>query len=185
MKTNWYIVIWSIAALASFGWSKALGLDPDLVLRQYGLSTSGPAFGLITYGLIHLRIEHLVTNLVLLLILGYVVQKQRGHGFAALVGLAGLVAAGLGHLFLSSRPELNLHGSSGMVAALLGSVVANRSIEASKYDAASLLKTLFWLGAAIMVVIQTTGSQASLPAHVSGLFAGIVMGSIRFKTVRA
>lgn len=162
----------------------ALGPDPDVMLSLFGLSASGPIYGLVTYGLIHIRIGHLCTNLGLLLILGHIAQKRRGQGFVFLVAVAGLIASGFGHLLLSNRQELYLHGSSGMVAALLGAVAASRSVEASKYDAANLLKTLLWLGSALIAVILTTGSQASLSAHLSGFFVGMVMGSIRFGVVR-
>lgn len=185
MKTNWFLVTWSFAALAVFWWAKVLGPEPEVVLKQFGLSTSDPVYGLITYGFIHLRIGHLVTNLGLLFILGHVAQKRKRQGFVTLVAIAGLIAAGLGHLFLSKRPELYLHGSSGMVAALLGAAAARRSIGTSTYDAANLLKTLFWISAALLVVILTTGSQASLSAHLSGFFVGMILGSIRFTTARA
>lgn len=185
MKTNWFLLIWSIAAVAAFAWTKVLGPVPEIVLKQFGLSASGPAYGLTTYGLIHLRIGHLVTNLGLLFILGHVAQKRQGQGFLTVVAIAGLISAGLGHLFLSNRPELYLHGSSGMVSALLGAVAARRSIGTSTYEAANLLKTLLWIGAALLLVILTTGSQASLSAHLSGFFVGMILGSIRFTTARA
>lgn len=153
-------------------------LPPDVILGSLGLSASSKPYAVLSYGLIHFRVEHLLANTVVALTSVWLGSNVYSWRATASLLFFGTVAGGVAHLWFSEAQELYLHGSSAASSALLGAGAINWPTRSRLVRAA--LPAMVYLG-----VWSGTGDSASWAAHNGGLLAGFALGIfIRFTTKR-
>ena len=136
----------------------------------------------LTYALMHSRLDHALTNAILFLGFGFLVEAcfPRRHYLVFLAG--GAICAGLAHVLVYSASDLPLMGASGAIAALLGLLMALRL-------PGRILPAITYVFGAVtalaLIYAALTGNQplpslgqTSHVAHMAGLAFGIAWGGI-------
>lgn len=167
--------------LAGFG--GLFALSPLVVVEPWTLLTSIYA---------HAGPAHLLSNLVVLIIVGLVVERattrRRFHAFFVLSG----VIAGVAELIIGSVLTLELRaviGASGAIFALLGYIITANpvsggilsEIQARTNSEITVPAVLF--ASAIVLSIVLSGPQSAVIAHFTGVLTGMVSGRWRLLRV--
>lgn len=157
--------------------TKLLGL---LGLSQF-LFVLGPTFpvrpwSLITSVYAHAGPAHLVSNAIMLALVGLIVERSttwlRYHVFFITTG----VLAGLAQVMLTGRGVL---GASGAIFALLGYVVAGNPVSGSVLDVLRLgrrAQIVLFAVLAIVITVLTGAPGVALVAHFTGFLLGLLAG---------
>ncbi|WP_299944308.1 rhomboid family intramembrane serine protease [uncultured Microbulbifer sp.] len=155
--------------------SLALGLTP---------AEPSPA-GLFGHMFLHGSWDHLIGNMVFLLLFGLAVELALGGGwFFALYLLGGLAAAGL-HMLVESGSHVPMVGASGAVSAIMGMFVAIYGVRRlrffytlgfvfGEFSAPALLVLPLWLGKEMFGYFYGDAGIAYW-AHTGGLLAGFAL----------
>lgn len=135
----------------------------------------------VTYGLVHATSNHLVTNVVFLLLFGPLVERRRGATLLVGVAVAGIVAGAVGHALVGAAPTVPLVGASGGVAAVLGATAVCCGTE--RLPVVRLrVRTAVGAWLALQVVTAPSqlvaGATVSVGAHLAGLLAGMVVAGV-------
>ncbi len=164
-------------------------LSGDLLYNYGALSLRGVEAGqwyrLITCMFLHGDMMHLVGNMMILVFLGDIVERQLGHvKYFLLYFLAGL-CGGAASLFMQSlQPEISSSiGASGaifgMVGGLLWLLIRNRGY----LETMSVPKVLFLICYTIYRGLVSTNIDNA--AHIGGLVAGFVLCIFLYHKKRA
>jgi membrane associated rhomboid family serine protease len=108
----------AIAALAV-----GFGVIPVEVLGQGATTTFNPVaepLTLISYAFLHASWLHLISNMVILWIVGDNVEDAYGHVPFLLFYIASGIVAALGHIYFATGSQAPLIGASGAVAGVMG-----------------------------------------------------------------
>lgn len=129
----------------------------------------------------HAGMAHLVANSLVLLVVGFVVERRttrlRYHVFFAGTG----AAAGVAHLVATAAlgAPTGVIGASGAVFALLGyAVTGNRAVRPvlAWVDLDPMVSAVAFAVVAVVVVLATAGPDVALVAHFVGLVLGLLAG---------
>jgi len=163
----------------------------------YGLTPAEPTLkGLFGHMFLHGSWEHLLGNMIFLLLFGLSVELALGAAwFIGLYLLGGLAAAGL-HMGVEAGSLIPVIGASGAVSAVMGMFVAVYGVRRlrffytlgfafGEFTAPALLVLPLWLGKEVFGYFFGSDSIAYW-AHFGGLVAGFVctMGLIRLRPSR-
>ncbi|WP_250461516.1 rhomboid family intramembrane serine protease [Microbulbifer litoralis] len=151
----------------------------------YGLTPAEPTLsGLFGHMFLHGSWDHLIGNMVFLLLFGLSVELALGGlWFAGLYLLGGLAAAGL-HMAVEAGSPMPMVGASGAVSAIMGMFVAVYGVRRlrffytagfvfGEFTAPALLVLPLWLGKEIFGYFYGDAGIAYW-AHTGGLVAGFV-----------
>ncbi|WP_299597419.1 rhomboid family intramembrane serine protease [uncultured Microbulbifer sp.] len=163
----------------------------------YGLTPAEPTLqGLFGHMFLHGSWEHLLGNMIFLLLFGLSVELALGAAwFIGLYLLGGLAAAGL-HMGVEAGSLIPVIGASGAVSAVMGMFVAVYGVRRlrffytlgfafGEFTAPALLVLPLWLGKEVFGYFFGNDNIAYW-AHFGGLVAGFVgtMALIRFRPSR-
>lgn len=151
----------------------------------FGLTPADPSLtGLIGHMFLHGSWDHLIGNMVFLLLFGLSVELALGGlWFAGLYLLGGLAAAGL-HIAVEAGSPMPMVGASGAVSAVMGMFVAIYGVRKlrffytlgfmfGEFSAPALLVLPLWLGKEVFGYFYGDAGIAYW-AHFGGLLAGFV-----------
>ncbi|BBM00900.1 rhomboid family intramembrane serine protease [Microbulbifer sp. GL-2] len=154
-----------------------------------GLTPAEPNIaGLFGHMFLHGSWDHLIGNMVFLLLFGLSVELALGGlWFIGLYLLGGLAAAGL-HMLVESGSHVPMVGASGAVSAIMGMFVAIYGVRRlrffytvgfmfGEFSAPALMVLPLWLGKEIFGFLYGDAGIAYW-AHTGGLLAGFVLALI-------
>jgi membrane associated rhomboid family serine protease len=175
----WAVLIYAavvvLIAVLTAPWGYGLDLFTDGSM-QAGLVKAGQWWRAVTALTLHLDEGHVASNLVFGSLFGFLAGKALGGGVAWLsIVIAG--AFGNGVNAMVQAPEHTSVGASTAVFAALGVIVAN-SLRPRLFQNESLLRRWSPLvgGVMLLALIGVGGERTDVLAHVTGFFAGILIG---------
>ncbi|KAL5288184.1 RHBDL2.2 family protein [Megaselia abdita] len=140
------------------------------------------AWRFLTYMFVHIGIAHLISNLVIQIILGILLELVHHWWRVSLVYLAGVIAGSMGTSLTS--PFTALAGASGGVYALITAHIATIIMNWSEMNfVASVLQFLFFsiycfmdLGRQVVRYMNNQNDGIGYMAHLFGAAAGLLVG---------
>jgi membrane associated rhomboid family serine protease len=169
-----FLVQWPLSLVGLTG---LFALSPAVIVAPWTLVTS-------TYS--HAGPVHLLSNAVVLLAVGLVVERVttrlRYHAFFVVTG----AVAGLAQVFVwPVTGATGVLGASGAVFALLGYLVAGNVVADRLLGGLDRLadsgwaSTLVLLAGALVLAVALSGPNSALVAHLVGLLVGLASGRAR------
>lgn len=168
------IIIW----FAITEWNILIEMEVDTVIYRYGgirgvdFQFPNDLYRLITSGFVHFNLEHLVSNLIIIFILGKEIEDIIGGKKYLLLYLGSIVGGSL--LALITRPLILTGGASGAIYGMFGYLIINK-----KYN--SKIKNIFTSYSLLILfsLIHTFfASGVSIAGHIGGLISGIIIGRL-------
>ena len=142
-----------------------------LFFSTYGSSLLSPMTYIRLLGHIfgHANVDHLVSNLLYILLLGPILEEKYGKRLIIVI-LSTAAVTGIVHNLLS--PNTMLLGASGVVFAfiILASITGNEE----GIPVTLIIVALLWIGSEIYTGITTADSVSQLTHIVGGLTGGII-----------
>ena len=142
-----------------------------LFFSTYGSSLLSPMTYIRLLGHIfgHANVDHLVSNLLYILLLGPMLEEKYGKRLIIVI-LSTAAVTGIVHNLLS--PNTMLQGASGVVFAfiILASITGNEE----GIPVTLIIVALLWIGSEIYTGITTADSVSQLTHIVGGLTGGII-----------
>ena len=142
-----------------------------LFFSTYGSSLLSPMTYIRLLGHIfgHANVDHLVSNLLYILLLGPMLEEKYGKRLIIVI-LSTAAVTGIVHNLLS--PNTMLLGASGVVVAfiILASITGNEE----GIPVTLIIVALLWIGSEIYTGITTADSVSQLTHIVGGLTGGII-----------
>ena len=142
-----------------------------LFFSTYGSSLLSPMTYIRLLGHIfgHANVDHLVSNLLYILLLGPMLEEKYGKRLIIVI-LSTAAVTGIVHNLLS--PNTMLLGASGVVFAfiILASITGNEE----GIPVTLIIVALLWIGSEIYTGITTADSESQLTHIVGGLTGGII-----------
>lgn len=133
---------------------------------------------------LHLDINHLFSNMLILYYIGDVVEKQLGHGrFIILYFVCGILG-NIASMFyeLVSGSYFHSVGASGAVFGMMGALLFLVLIYKGKFRQMSYGRVLFMI--AFSLYTGFTSANVNNAAHLGGLLAGFVFAGLLWITIR-
>ncbi|MGN1406548.1 MAG: rhomboid family intramembrane serine protease [Erysipelotrichaceae bacterium] len=147
------------------------GRSNVLLFSTYGSSLLSPMTYLRLVGHIfgHANLNHLVSNLLYILLLGPMLEEKYGDRLIIVI-LSTAIVTGIVHNVIS--PNTMLLGASGVVFAfiILASITGNED----GIPVTLIIVALLWIGSEIYTGITTADSISQLTHIVGGLTGGII-----------
>ncbi|MFJ2825737.1 rhomboid family intramembrane serine protease [Streptomyces toxytricini] len=142
-------------------------------LDQYGVLARDPDTlpGVVTGSFLHLGFDHVASNSVPLLVLGFIAALSGIRRFLAVCGII-IVAEGLG-TWLISPPNTMTLGASGVVFGLFGYLLIRGFVERKIVGIAVSLAIAAYWGTTMLTGILPIHEGISWQGHLCGLVAGI------------
>jgi membrane associated rhomboid family serine protease len=172
----WVALLWLLEVVdtATGGALDTYGLSP----RQFGELRD-----VIPMAFLHHGFEHLASNTVPLLVLGFLAALSGIRRFAAVV-LTIMIVGGLG-VWFTAADHSNTVGASGVVFGLLGYLLIRGFVNRSAVDLVVGLVVLAVYGSVLWGVLPTDPS-ISWQGHLFGLMGGVLAAFLfRRKPLRA
>jgi rhomboid protease GluP len=155
------------AGTGSFDWSAQTLLNWGANLGEYSLH--GQWRRLITASYLHGGFQHIVGNMVLLLIVGTLVSRKTGEiGFLVVYSICGVAAQ---MLSAAGHPEIVSVGASGAIAGIMGvACILATSDRCPEIDGKWLTQTL------VLNALYSFAPNVDWLAHLGGFLAGLACG---------
>ncbi|MDX6760163.1 MULTISPECIES: rhomboid family intramembrane serine protease [unclassified Streptomyces] len=165
LMLGWVALLWLLEAV-----DHATGHALD----QYGIVARDPDSlgGIVSAAFLHFGFDHVASNSVPLLVLGFIAALSGIRRFLAVSGLI-LLADGLGTWLISPSGTMTL-GASGIVFGLFGYLLVRGFVERRALGIAVAVGVAAVWGTTIVSGILPTDSGVSWQGHLCGLVAGIV-----------
>ncbi|APU41586.1 rhomboid family intramembrane serine protease [Streptomyces sp. NPDC056254] len=143
-------------------------------LDQYGIVARDPGSltGVVSAGFLHFGFDHVASNSVPLLVLGFIAALSGIRRFLAVCGLI-MLADGLGTWLISPSGTMTL-GASGIVFGLFGYLLVRGFVERRALGIAVAVGVAAVWGTTIVSGVLPTDSGVSWQGHLCGLVAGVV-----------
>ncbi|MFJ2113681.1 MULTISPECIES: rhomboid family intramembrane serine protease [unclassified Streptomyces] len=160
---GWVALLWLLEAVNSATGS----------LAAYGLSPRdvGELRDVVPMSFLHHGFDHLASNSVPLLVLGFLAALTGLRRFAAVVFTI-MVVGGLG-VWLTAADHTVTAGASGVVFGLLGYLLVRGFVDRNAVDIITGLLVLVFYGSALWGVLPTN-SAVSWQGHLFGLIGGVL-----------
>ncbi|MFJ9939440.1 rhomboid family intramembrane serine protease [Streptomyces erythrochromogenes] len=165
LMLGWVALLWLL---------EAVDYATGHALDQYGLLARDPdsLSGIVSAAFLHFGFDHVASNSVPLLVLGFIAALSGIRRFLAVCGLI-LLADGLGTWLISPSGTMTL-GASGIVFGLFGYLLVRGFVERKALGIAVAVGVAAVWGTTIVSGILPTDSGVSWQGHLCGLVAGIV-----------
>ncbi|WP_405448727.1 rhomboid family intramembrane serine protease [Streptomyces erythrochromogenes] len=165
LMLGWVALLWLL---------EAVDYATGHALDQYGILARDPdsLSGIVSAAFLHFGFDHVASNSVPLLVLGFIAALSGIRRFLAVCGLI-LLADGLGTWLISPSGTMTL-GASGIVFGLFGYLLVRGFVERKALGIAVAVGVAAVWGTTIVSGILPTDSGVSWQGHLCGLVAGIV-----------
>ncbi|MFJ7776460.1 rhomboid family intramembrane serine protease [Streptomyces yangpuensis] len=165
LMLGWVALLWVL---------EAVDYATGHALDEYGIVARDPdsLTGVFTSSFLHFGFDHVASNSVPLLVLGFIVALSGIRRFLAVSGLI-LLADGLGTWLISPSGTMTL-GASGVVFGLFGFLVVRGFVERKALGIAVAVGVAAVWGTTVVSGILPTDSGVSWQGHLCGLVAGVV-----------
>ncbi|MFD6226523.1 rhomboid family intramembrane serine protease [Streptomyces sp. NPDC060232] len=165
LMLGWVALLWVL---------EAVDYATGHALDQYGIIARDPdsLTGVVSAGFLHFGFDHVASNSVPLLVLGFIAALSGIRRFLAVCGLI-MLADGLGTWLISPSETMTL-GASGIVFGLFGYLLVRGFVERRALGIAVAVGVAAVWGTTIVSGILPTDSGVSWQGHLCGLVAGIV-----------
>ncbi|MFC9583943.1 rhomboid family intramembrane serine protease [Streptomyces yangpuensis] len=165
LMLGWVALLWVL---------EAVDYATGHALDQYGIVARDPdsLTGVVTSAFLHFGFDHVASNSVPLLVLGFIVALSGIRRFLAVSGLI-LLADGLGTWLISPSGTMTL-GASGIVFGLFGYLLVRGFVERKALGIAVAVGVAAVWGTTVVSGILPTDSGVSWQGHLCGLVAGVV-----------
>lgn len=139
------------------------------------LIQKGQYYRLVTSMFLHVGLQHLLGNMILLLFIGDYLERFVGHIRYLIIYMGSGIAANILSFQVSLRMGENTVsvGASGAIYAVLGGLIALLLLHRGKLQELSLNRVLLMSVMLIYYSIRSTGVDNA--AHLGGLFSGILI----------
>ncbi|MEU8778549.1 rhomboid family intramembrane serine protease [Streptomyces sp. NPDC048606] len=164
LMLGWVALLWAL---------EGIDLVTGHALDQYGIVSRDPDSlgGIVTAAFLHLGFDHVASNSVPLLVLGFIVALSGIRRFLAVAALITL-ADGIGTWLISPSDTLTL-GASGVVYGLFGYVVVRGFVERRVLGILVGVAVGFYWGGSFLLGLLPTNTMVSWQGHLCGLLAGV------------
>lgn len=166
--------VWLMAGWVALLWVlEAVDYATGHALDTYGIVPRDPAelAHVVPASFLHFGFDHVASNSVPLLVLGFLAAVGGIRRFLGVVALI-IVADGLG-VWLISPSYTNTAGASGLVFGLFGYLLVRGFVDRRALDiVVGLLVAAVW-GSSILFGISPTNTTVSWQGHLVGLLAGV------------
>ncbi len=165
LMLGWVALLWVL---------EAVDYATGHALDHYGIVPRDPdsLTGVVSAAFLHFGFDHVASNSVPLLVLGFIAALSGIRRFLAVCGLI-VVADGLGTWLISPSGTLTL-GASGVVFGLFGYLLVRGFVERKALGIAVAVGVAAIWGTSIVAGILPTNTAVSWQGHLCGLVAGIV-----------
>ena len=166
---NVFVFLIMGASTGSFDWSARILLDWGANLGQ--VSLHGQWWRLITASYLHGGFQHIVGNMVLLLIVGTLVSRKIGQiRFLVVYSICGVAAQALS---AAGHPDIVSVGASGAIAGIMGAAcILATSDRCPEIDGKWLTQTL------VLNALYSFAPNVDWLAHIGGFLAGLLCGTV-------
>ena len=146
------------------------------VLEMHGASViKGQWWRLLTAAFLHIRLSHLVGNVVFLCVLGWAAEQLIGHVNLLLLWITSGIVGSIAELY-SQQPRNGSLGASGVVYGLVGILLYVYSFRGERLAKRIRYRRIVLLAA--FVIVDFLGEWyafgTTTPGHVGGLLAGLL-----------
>ena len=152
------------------------GISPYKFFKEFELGT------LFTSMFIHAGIQHLVSNMLMLWLMGDVLEREFGKIYYSIVYMGSGIAAGLFsqvyHL-MQGKEHLVSVGASGAIFGVIGAVVWILIRNKGHWNNISLKRLGIYL--IISVIAGLNDTSIGMAAHISGFIAGFIICMILYR----
>lgn len=141
---------------------------------------SGEYYRLITCMFLHAGIEHLFNNMLILVFLGSMLEKEMGHiRYLILYFVAGIGSGAVSMLYeyITGNVMLSV-GASGAIFGIIGGMLFLVAFHNGRYGDISLRRMLF--GIAYMLYSGFRNPTVNNAAHIGGLVVGFFVAWIQY-----
>ena len=154
-------------------------------LSPYSFFEKGEYYRVLTCMFLHVDIEHLVSNMLLLCGLGAMIEKGVGHITYAvayfITGFGANIASLWYKLYVGHYDALSV-GASGAISGLLGVLLVVALLPGVYMPSATPMRILVVIGFSIYNDMQQTGVDVA--GHIGGILCGIVFATLVFGVLR-
>jgi len=172
----WWTLGFSLLTLGIF-WIAGQGQSPtpvDDLVSMGALSSSlvsdGQVWRILSANFVHVDLLHVMTNITVLVALGYLLEPVIGHRRFAVIYIVGAIAGGLASV--AASPSHVVVGSSGALLGVLGGTLTLLGKERLGIHGLVLL-----VGACVLVLgLGSMQTEVATSAHVGGLLGGLTVG---------
>ncbi|MFD7627526.1 rhomboid family intramembrane serine protease [Streptomyces sp. NPDC059851] len=164
LMLGWVALLWVL---------EAVDYATGHALDQYGVVARDPdgLTGVVTGSFLHFGFDHVASNSVPLLVLGFIAALSGIRRFLAVCGII-ILAEGLG-TWLISPPNTMTLGASGVVFGLFGYLLVRGFVERRVLGVAVSLGVAALWGSTMLTGILPIHEGVSWQGHLCGLVAGI------------
>lgn len=138
----------------------------------------GQYYRLISYMFLHMGIDHIVSNMIFLVGLGQMIEREAGHlRFGMLYMLSGVCAGMVSMLYSALTDKMySTVGASGAISGLVGALFALVLIHRGNFRHVSTGRILF--AAVCMIYSGAIAARADNAAHIGGLAGGALIMTV-------
>lgn len=154
--------------------------DLSIFTLVYPLSQDPSSIILNIYS--HAGFGHLVSNLIALVVFGYLVEsvttRFKFHAFFVITGIIASIAE-ITFWIMFNGTAIQVLGASGAIFGLMGYVLTGNNLSRSVINTLELTKPQIiglFIIVSILITLSTGGSGVALIAHGTGLVIGLVSG---------
>ncbi|MFB7178091.1 rhomboid family intramembrane serine protease [Streptomyces sp. NPDC056257] len=165
LMLGWVALLWAL---------EAVDYATGHALDAYGIVARDPdsLTGVVTGSFLHLGFDHVASNSVPLLVLGFIAALSGIRHFLAVCGLI-MLADGIG-TWLISPPNTMTLGASGVVFGLFGYLLVRGFVERRVLGVAVAVGIAAVWGGTIVTGILPTDAGVSWQGHLCGLVGGVL-----------
>ncbi|RKW51538.1 MAG: rhomboid family intramembrane serine protease [Lachnospiraceae bacterium] len=162
------------------------GSEDTMVMLRYGAAfpeniKNGEYYRLATSMFMHFGIEHIVNNMLILVLLGGKLEDIMGHfKFFVIYMLSGILANIASDLAQTMTGDFAVSaGASGAIFGVVGALLASLVLSKGKIKNLNLYQIAVSLGLMLYAGFKTTGVDNI--AHVGGAVSGVFIGLILYR----
>ncbi|MEU9159177.1 rhomboid family intramembrane serine protease [Streptomyces sp. NPDC048424] len=165
LMLGWVALLWVL---------EAVDYATGHALDAYGIVARDPdsLTGVVTGSFLHLGFDHVASNSVPLLVLGFIAALSGIRHFLAVCGLI-MLADGIG-TWLISPPNTMTLGASGVVFGLFGYLLVRGFVERKVLGVAVAVGIAAVWGGTIVTGVLPTDAGVSWQGHLCGLVGGVL-----------
>ncbi|MBO4336805.1 MAG: rhomboid family intramembrane serine protease, partial [Lachnospiraceae bacterium] len=144
---------------------------------------AGEWYRIFSHMFIHADPQHLMGNMLLLLLVGDIAERALGHIRYAILYMAGGVSAAVLSMAVSyyKGSMIGSVGASGAVFAVVGAILSILILNHGRLESLTIKKILFLI--AYTLYFGFTSTDVDNAAHIGGLAGGFILGGIMYAVI--
>ena len=138
-------------------------------------------YRLFTSMFLHAGVQHLASNMIMLLFVGDTIERIVGHVRYAIIYLAGGLFASVGTLLYYRTYDMYACciGASGAIFAVMGALIYILICNRGRTEGFSIVRIILFVAYAIYSGLTTQGTCNA--AHIAGLLGGLLITAICYR----